>query len=86
MLDRGRGGVASAASDVHETKAVGRARPVAPVVGQALLAQGLAGGADPLLPFGWALWWMVGVQEQVPTPWATPGLPLQELQAEPAEG
>src|SRR5450755_2164310 len=83
MLDRCRGGVATAASNVYETKAVGLARPVASPVGQALLAQRLTGDANPLFPFGWALWRMVGVQEQVPAIRASPSLPLQQLQAVP---
>src|SRR6266540_1899532 len=78
-----RGGVSlPAAPGMYETKVAGLARPAAPAVGQTLLAQRLAGHADPPFPFGWALRRMVGVQEQVPAAWTAPVLRLEQTQGE----
>src|SRR5680860_279406 len=63
-------------------EAAGLARPVASPVGQALLAQRLAGDANPLLPFGWGLRRVVDVKEQVPATRTAPGLRLEQTQAE----
>src|SRR5450756_2670772 len=81
-----RGGVAPAAPGVYETEAAGLARPVAPPVGEALLTQRLAGDANPLLPFGWGLRRVLGVEEQVPAAWTAPSLRLQQTQAELVQG
>ena len=82
MLVRGRGGVATTAADVYEAKAVGLARSVASPVSQALLTQRLASDANPLLPFGGGLRWVIGVQEQISTTGTYAGLGLQQTQAE----
>src|SRR5680860_1035964 len=63
-------------------EAAGLARPVASPVGQALLAQRLAGDANPLLPLGWGLRRVVDVKEQVPAARTAPGLRLEQTQAE----
>lgn len=72
----------SPTSSVYETKAAGLARPVALPVSEALLAQRLRRGANPLLPLEWGLRRVIGVQEQVSACWAAPGLHLQQTQAE----
>jgi len=81
VLDRCCGRVAAAASDVNGANAAGLARPVASLVGQILLAQRLAGDANPPLPFGGGLRWVVGVKEQLPAPGTDTGLRLEQTLA-----
>src|SRR6266508_2899331 len=71
-----------AAAGVHETKCAAGARLAALLVGDVPFGQRLPDGARPLLPFGWALRWVVGVEEQLPAEGANPALHLQQPQAE----
>src|SRR5664279_3596362 len=86
VLGRCHGVLTAAAFCVYETEAADLARPVALPENQALLAQRLAGNANPLLPLCWGLRRVIGVQEQVPAAWTAPDLHLQQTQAELVHG
>src|SRR5438034_3760574 len=76
---------ASATSGVYETKCAVIAR-AAPLLVERSFGDGLAGGADPLLPLLWALRWMVGVEEKLPAGRAQPLLLFEQSQAEIVQG
>src|SRR5450759_5187798 len=86
VLGRCHGVLSAAAFCVYETEATGLVRPVALPEEQALLAQRLAGNANPKLPLNRGLRRVIGVQEQVPAAWTAPGLHLQQTQAELVQG
>ena len=50
-----------------------------------VLADGLAGGREPLLPLGWGLGFAVGVQQQTPAERAAAVLGSQEPQRDGAQ-
>ena len=71
---------------MYKAEAAGLAGPVAPPVGETLLAQSLTGDIHPLFPLGPGLRWVIGVKEQFLAQWASPGLHLQKMQAGLVQG
>jgi hypothetical protein len=69
---------AASAVGVDEAEHGGSALgPGSRVEGDRLVAGRLADGLDPLFPFVWVLWLLVGVEQQFPAERAAPSLPLE---------
>jgi hypothetical protein len=69
---------AASAVGVDEAEHGGSALgPGSRVEGDRLAASRLADGLNPLFPFVWVLWLLVGVEQQFPAERAAPSLPLE---------
>src|SRR5207302_1798455 len=69
--------MASAASGVYETKSAADVRRAPRLVDHGPFGQRLPSGAYPLLPFAWALRWVVSDKEKIPAPRAATSLRLE---------